>query len=189
MAGIKFPPGVLYLQPVVHVDDPKIVSKYEAMAEKAALEAGSRVASIQYDLDEALREKTLLEKKLTERDADLLAMANLKNTEVVAQPRPDQEESKQLRLSVARLKEELAAAYRTMRELQEKTSEPKVIKSTERIVEYRDKIITKLDRRGMAWIGLVGLLCGLFAGYVISRPNATHQSPVGAEPAMEIRKK
>jgi hypothetical protein len=173
MAGIKFPPGVTYLQPVVHVDSPKIVSKYEAMAEKSAQEAQERIASIQYELNEALRAKLLLEKQLTEKEAGLLALANLKNMEVVAMAMPESEETKQLRSSAARLKEELAAAYKTMRVLQEKASEAQVVTKVERVVEYRDRDkiveVEEKDHKALIWVALLAISAGIVSGYFIPR--------------------
>ena len=173
MAGIKFPPGAMYLQPIVHVDSPKIVDKYERLAEKASQDASERIALVQYELDEALRAKVLLEKQLIEKDADLLALANLKNREVVALAAPDDSESKQLRASAARLKEELTAAYKTMRVLQEKQGETQIVTKIERVVEYRDRDkiveVTKMNNKALIWVTLAAISGGIVTGYFIPR--------------------
>jgi len=187
MAGIKFAPGITYIQPIVHVDSPKIVSKYEALATQAADVASERIASIQYDLDEALRAKLLLEKQLIEKDADLLALANLKNTEVVAMAMPDSDETKQIRASAARLKEELAAAYKTMRVLQEKQGETQIVTKIERIVEYRDREkiveVEKKNYKALIWVALAAISGGIVTGYFIPK-----QTPAAAA-VVEVKKK
>lgn len=184
MGGPRGPIGAKIMgERIVHVDSPKIVKKYEAIAQDAADAANKLVEAAVYETNNLRTEYLALEKKLAQVEAERLRVSNLK-VDVTAAPAvtPDSKEVDRLTQEASRLREALRASNDLVLQLKMNLPAPLKVTDTVRVVEYQDRIVTRTDKKLAALATALALTLGVPAGYYaksVQKP-ASVQSPSSA---------
>lgn len=177
MGGVRHAPGPVRPERIVYAASPELIKKHVDRAEKAEHEAVS------------LRETvSALEAKLQVAQADLGRLAHLKEATdgkapVAGQAVPGQQQIDQLQGQVSKLREELYNSYQLLSEAKRVKSFDKTVQVAEKIIEYRDREILKVNKKLTALIAGAALSLGGALGHYV-KPEVKAEKP----PALEQKK-